>query len=67
MLRIGSMDYEPSPVVKPHTLDQRLIETLNTAQLYDTKAKLQLAEEFLDHFKKPGVAPMVGTWEGSTE
>ena len=29
MIRIGSMDYEPSANVKPHTLDQRLIETLN--------------------------------------
>jgi hypothetical protein len=29
LLRIGSMDYEPSPLVKPHTLDQRLTDTLN--------------------------------------
>jgi len=29
MLRIGSMDYEPSQAVRPHTLDQRLVDTLN--------------------------------------
>lgn len=52
MVRIGAMDYEPSLAVKPHTLDQRLIETLNTAQLYDVKAKLSLMEEAIEAMKK---------------
>ena len=35
MVRLGTMDYDPSPIVKPHTLDQRLIATLNKQILYD--------------------------------
>lgn len=39
MLRIGSMDYEPSEAVRPHTLDQRMVETLNAGQMYDNQKK----------------------------
>jgi hypothetical protein len=46
-IRIGSMDYEPSPTVKPHTLDQRLIDTLNFQQLYDNKQRLAHADTLL--------------------
>ena len=46
-IRIGSMDYEPSTLVKPHTLDQRLIDTLNFQQLYDQKGKLVHADALL--------------------
>ena len=38
------MDYEPSAEVKPHTLDQRLIDTLNFQQLYDTRQKLEISD-----------------------
>ena len=54
MLRIGAMDYEPSPTVKPFTLDQRLIETLNTQQLYDNKVKLQYADELINILSRKG-------------
>lgn len=47
ILRIGSMDYEPSAAVKPHTLDQRLIETLNFKRLYDNKAQQEHADALL--------------------
>jgi len=46
-LRLGSMDYEPSAEVKPHTLDQRLIDTLNFQQLYDTRQKLEITDQLL--------------------
>lgn len=46
-MRLGSMDYEPSAEVKPHTLDQRLIDTLNTQQLYDTRQKLEISDKLL--------------------
>lgn len=50
-IRIGSMDYEPSPNVKPHTLDQRLIDTLNFQQLYDHTQKLTHADTLLSLVK----------------
>lgn len=46
-IRIGSMDYDPSPTVKPHTLDQRLIDTLNFQQLYDNQLKLGHSDTLL--------------------
>ena len=46
-IRIGSMDYEPSATVKPHTLDQRLIDTLNFQQLYDNQSRLGHADTLL--------------------
>ena len=46
-MRIGAMDYEPSAEVKPHTLDQRLIDTLNFQQLYDTRQKLEISDQLL--------------------
>jgi hypothetical protein len=33
--------------VKPHTLDQRLIDTLNFQQLYDTRQKLEISDKLL--------------------
>jgi len=50
-IRIGSMDYDPSPTVKPHTLDQRLIDTLNFQQLYDNQSKLTHADTLLSLVK----------------
>jgi hypothetical protein len=37
ILRIGAMEYEPSPEVKRHTLDERLSETLNGNKQADLK------------------------------
>lgn len=50
-IRIGSMDYEPSATVKPHTLDQRLIDTLNFQQLYDNTSRLSHADTCLTLIK----------------
>lgn len=34
------MDYEPSPIVKPFTLDQRYVDTVNSQYLQDTRTQL---------------------------
>ena len=52
MVRLGTMDYDPSPIVKPHTLDQRLIATLNKQILYDINQKLEYTESLLESIKK---------------
>ena len=52
MVRLGTMDYDPSPIVKPHTLDQRLIATLNKQILYDINQKLEYTESLLEAIKK---------------
>jgi len=52
MVRIGAMDYEPSIIVKPHTLDQRLIETVNASVLYECKQKLSEIEKVLEILSK---------------
>jgi ApbE superfamily uncharacterized protein (UPF0280 family) len=46
------MDYEPSIVVKPHTLDQRLIETVNASVLYECKQKLLEVEKVMEILTK---------------
>jgi hypothetical protein len=52
LLRIGSMDYEPSPQVKPHTFDQRLIESLNFQMMFDNKTKLSHVDTLLGIVKQ---------------
>lgn len=37
LLRIGAMEYEPSPEVKRHTLDERLVEALNGKKTSELK------------------------------
>ncbi len=46
------MDYEPSPAVKPHTLDSRLVETLNKQMLHDNKVKLGYVDSILEVLNK---------------
>jgi len=38
LLRIGSMEYEPSPIVKKHTLDHQLLVKLNGDKIYQLKS-----------------------------
>jgi len=40
MLRIGSLNYEPSPIVKPYTLDYRYKACMNSQYLTDTRYQL---------------------------
>jgi hypothetical protein len=47
ILRIGSLDYEPSPIVKPYTLDYRYNAIMNSQYLKDTRQQIALAEEIL--------------------
>jgi hypothetical protein len=47
VLRIGSLDYEPSPQVKPHTLDTKFNEAMNSQYLIDTKNKIASASELI--------------------
>lgn len=51
-MRIGSMEYEPTPIVKRHTLDTRYTETMNCQLQRDVKMKLALAEELIDVLKR---------------
>jgi len=52
LLRIGSMEYEPSPVVKKHTLDDRLLHELNGNKIYDLKQKLVVSGKLLASVNK---------------
>ena len=52
ILRIGSLDYEPSPIVKPYTLDYRYNATMNSQYLRDTKQQIASAEEIIWILKK---------------
>ena len=52
LLRIGSMEYEPSPIVKKHTLDDRLLHELNGAKIYDLKQKLAISKKLIDSVNK---------------
>ena len=54
MLRIGSMEYEPSPIVKRHTLDERTSQALYGGKIYDLKTLIQLGTECVDMMKAPG-------------
>lgn len=40
ILRIGSLDYEPSPIVKPYTLDYRYNAIMNSQYLKDTRQQI---------------------------
>ena len=51
LLRIGAHEYEPSPDVAKHTLDKRLIETLNGNKAYELKEKIDFAKELLNDIK----------------
>lgn len=35
LLRLGSMEYDPSPIVKRHTLDDRTMVALHGGKIYD--------------------------------
>ena len=43
ILRIGSLDYEPSPQVRPHTLDQKFNEAMNSQYLIETRHRVASA------------------------
>lgn len=47
LLRIGAVEYEPSPDVARHTLDKRLMETLNGNKAYELKEKIDFAKDLL--------------------
>lgn len=52
ILRIGSLDYEPSTIVKPFTLDSRYTAIMNSQYLRGTKEQINSAEEVLEILKK---------------
>ena len=52
LLRIGAMEYEPSPTVRQHTLDVRLQESLREARIHEAKEKVACVEELLAEIKK---------------
>lgn len=54
LLRLGSMEYEPSPVVKRHTLDERTMVSLHGNKIYDLKSLVKEATECLEMMKEPG-------------
>ena len=46
------MEYEPSQIVKKHTLDDRLLHELNGNKIYDLKAKLVTSGKLLASVNK---------------
>ena len=50
-MRIGAVEYDPGPDVAKHTLDKRLIETLNGNKAYELKEKIDFAKELLTDIK----------------
>jgi hypothetical protein len=48
LLRIGSMEYEPSPIVKKHTLDERFLKEMHGNKIYDLKAQLVVANKIIE-------------------
>jgi superfamily I DNA and/or RNA helicase len=40
LLRLGAVEYDPSPDVRRHTLDERLIEVLNGNKAFELKEKI---------------------------
>lgn len=52
LLRIGSIDYEPTETVKQHLLDNRLTETLTSEKVYCLKQQIDFAEELLQEMRK---------------
>jgi len=51
LLRIGAVEYEPSPEVKRHTLDDRLTQTLSGNKAHELKEKIDFARELLCEIK----------------
>lgn len=51
LLRLGAMEYEPSLIVKQHTLDMRLQESLYEAKIYEVKEKKASIVELLNSLK----------------
>ena len=56
LLRIGSMEYEPSKIVKQHTLDERLLVALNGAKIYTLRANIETGKAILKEMKVPDFA-----------
>ena len=54
LLRIGAMEYEPSAIVKKHTLDERLIKELHGNKIYDLKERAAAAKQVLSQMQAPG-------------
>lgn len=59
LLRIGAIEYEPSPTVKQHTLDIRLQESLLEAKIYEVREKKACAEELLNVMKTQKIVDFV--------
>lgn len=53
LLRIGSMEYEPSPIVKRHTLDERTSTALHGGKIYDLRALIKVGTECVEMMKAP--------------
>jgi superfamily I DNA and/or RNA helicase len=51
IVRLGALEYDPSPEVKKHTLDERLQETMNGNKAAKLKDKITYARELLDDLK----------------
>lgn len=47
LLRIGSLDYEPSPAVLRHTLDERLAETMAGNRERQLQDQIEMASDLL--------------------
>ena len=56
LLRIGAIEYEPSVIVKKHTLDERLIKELHGNKIYDLKERVKVAKQVLTHMEAPDFA-----------
>ena len=54
LLRIGAIEYEPSPLVKKHTLDERLIKELHGNKIYDLKERAAAGKEVVGQMQAPG-------------
>jgi len=52
LLRLGAADYEPSPEVKRHTLDERLADTMNGKRAFLLREKIDSAHELLEELAK---------------
>lgn len=48
LVRLGALEYEPSPGVKKHTLDERLQETMNGNKAAELKQKITYSRELLE-------------------
>ena len=54
LLRIGAMEYEPSEIVKKHTLDDRLVRALHGGKIYDLRAQIAAGKELQEIIQTPG-------------